>query len=139
MILLDTNVISETMRAAPDARVMTWLHRQPPHDLGMPVVVLAELHYGAERLDEGRRKEGYRVALRHVAEVVFSGRVVPFDTEAARLFGVLMASRHRAGRPMGIADGQIAAIALANNARLATRDGDFADCGIEIINPWTLS
>ncbi len=137
MILLDTNVLSETMRAAPEPAVLRWLDAQPGDTLAIPAIALAELHFGVEKLDDGRRKEGYRAALRHMIEEIFRGRVVPFGVEAAIGYGHLMADRRRAGRPMGLADGQIAAIALAHQAQLATRNiADFLHCGIDLINPW---
>ena len=87
-------------------------------------------------MPDGRRKEDLRHAIDRLANDLYRGFIIAFDEEAARLYGRLMAQRDRAGRPIGIIDCQIAAIALANNAQLATRDSDLADCGIEIINPW---
>jgi toxin FitB len=136
MILLDTNVVSETMRAVPDQRVLDWLDGLDEGEAGIPSVVLAELYYGLDLMPDGRRKEGIRLALEELANDLYRDRIVPFDDIAARHYGQLMARRELGGRQMRILDAQIAAIALANNASLATRDGDFADCGIEIVNPW---
>jgi predicted nucleic acid-binding protein len=101
MILLDTNVLSETMRAAPYPAVLRWLDGQPGDALAIPAIALAELHFDVEKLDDGRRKQGYRAALRQMIEEVFQGQVVPFGVEAAIGFGSLMADRRRAGRPWG--------------------------------------
>lgn len=138
MILLDTNVVSEPMRPLPDVRVMAWLDGLDADMVGIPAVVLAELHAGLEVMADGRRKEALRLGIERMANEVCRGLIISFDEAAARLYGRLTAERDRAGRPMGIADCQIAAIALANKAQLATRDGGFADCGIAIINPWML-
>lgn len=138
MILLDTNVVSEAMRPAPNQRVLDWLDGLDPAEIRIPAVTIGELHYGLERMAEGQRRDGMRIALERLANEVWEGSVVPFDEQAALHYGWLMARRDREGRPMGVVDCQIAAIALANDASLATRDGGFADCGIEIINPWNL-
>lgn len=136
MILLDTNVVSETMRPVPEPRVLQWLNGLDDETVCIPAVAIAELHYGLEAMPDGRRKEDLRHAIDRLANDLYRGFIIAFDEEAARLYGRLMAQRDRAGRPIGIIDCQIAAIALANNAQLATRDSDLADCGIEIINPW---
>jgi hypothetical protein len=136
MILLDTNVMSELMRPVPDPRVLLWVNSLDFGAIHVPAIVMAELYYGLECMPGGRRKESVRAALDRVANEVGNQAILPFGEDAARAYGRLMAGRDRAGRPMGIVDAQVAAIALANNAQLATRDGDFADCGIEIVNPW---
>jgi toxin FitB len=137
MILLDTNVISETMRRTPDRRVLDWLDSLDEGQVGIPSVVLAELYYGVDVMAAGRRQADLREALDHLANELYRDRIISFDDAAAQHYGHLMASRERAGRQLRILDGQIAAIALAHAASLATRDGDFAGSGVEIINPWT--
>ena len=136
MILLDTTVVLEAMRTAPDPRVLGWLDSHDPETFGIPAVVLAELHYGLQLTVEGQRKHVLLPGFFKMANEVCHGAVLPFDEKAARIFGRLMAERDRIARPMCIAACQIAAIALANNARLATQDGNFADCGIVLIDPW---
>ena len=136
MILLDTNVISETMRAVPDRHVLEWLDSLEEGAVGIPAVVMGELQYGVDLMPDGRRKEGLRLALERLAGELYRGCIIPFDQDAARHYGRLMARRELSGRQMKILDAQIAAIALANGAQLATRDGDFAECGIGLINPW---
>lgn len=138
MIIFDTNVVSELMRPIADPRVLAWVNGLDFWAIRIPAVVMAELHYGLEAMPGGRRKESVRAALDRVANERGGQTIIPFNEDAARAYGRLMADRDRAGRPMGVVDCQIAAIALANNARLATRDVDFAGCGIEIVNPWTL-
>ena len=70
----------------------------------------------------------------------FSNRVLGFDLEAASIFADLAAASERAGRPMGLADGQIAAICLAHNASLATRNvRDFDQLGLQLVNPWDVA
>ena len=137
MILLDTNVISELMKATPAPAVFAWVSLQPPDDLFISTISMAEILFGIELLPKGKRRDG----LLQEAEITFrrdfSGRVLSFDEQAARIFGSIVAARRIHGRPIGIADGQIAAIAKCHQASLATRDtGDFEDCGVKLINPW---
>ena len=137
MTILDTNVISELMKATPAPAVLAWMSLQPPDDLFISTVSMAEILYGIEFLPKGKRRDG----LLGEAEVTFvqdfSGRILPFDERAARMFGSIVAARRRQGRPIGIADGQIAAIARGHEASLATRDFDgFEGCGIRLVNPW---
>lgn len=138
MTLLDTNVISELMKAMPAPSVLAWMSLQPPDDLFISTISMAEILFGIELLPKGKRRDG----LLQEAEITFSrdfaGRVLGFDEQAARMFGSIVAARRIHGRPIGIADGQIAAIARCHQASLATRDtGDFEGCGIKLINPWS--
>lgn len=137
MTVLDTNVISELMKATVAPAVFGWISRQPPSDLFVSTVTMAEVLYGIELLPKGRR----RAALLREAEMVFTtrfaGRILVFDELAARMFGSIVAVRRLQGRPIGIPDGQIAAIARSHQATLATRDtDDFEGCGVRLVNPW---
>lgn len=137
MIVLDTNVVSEMWRPQPDRSLVAWLKVQPAGSLYLCSPVLAELRFGAERLDAGGRRDRLRASIDHLEYHGYRGRILVLDGEAASEFGRLAATRERAGRSMGLMDGLIAAIALANGAELATRDvDDFADLGIEIVNPF---
>jgi predicted nucleic acid-binding protein len=70
-------------------------------------------------------------------DVAFAHRLLSFDDVAARAFAVIAADRRRAGRPIQTPDAQIAAIARANRMSVATRNvKDFADCGVDLIDPW---
>lgn len=137
MIILDTNVISELMKATPAPAVLAWISLRPPDDLFVSTITMAEIFFGIELLPKGKRREG----LFQEAEITFAkdfaGRILAFDEEAARMFGSIVATRRMQGRPIGIADGQIAAIAKCRQATLATRDtGDFEGCGVKLVNPW---
>jgi toxin FitB len=137
MTLLDTNVISELMKATPAPAVLGWMSLQPPDDLFISTISMAEILFGIELLPKGKRRDG----LLQEAEITFgrdfAGRVLVFDEQAARMFGSIVAARRIRGRPIEIADGQIAAIARCHQASLATRDtGDFEGCGVRLVNPW---
>jgi toxin FitB len=137
MIVLDTNVISELWRVKPSLRATAWLRSQPSDALFSTAVTEAEIFFGIALLPEGRRRR----SLTSLAEQIFTddlaGRILPFDSAAARTFADIAASRRSTGRPISEADAQIAAIARSRGAALATRNvGDFADCGLTVLSPW---
>lgn len=136
MIILDTNVLSELMRADPADEVVGWLRVQRGDDLCTTAVSVAEVRYGIARLPEGRRRTALRVAADDVFGS-FAGAVLTFDEAAARHYGDVVVERERAGIPISGFDAQIAATCRSNQAALATRNtSDFAHLGIELINPW---
>jgi toxin FitB len=137
MIILDTNVISEAFRKSPNATVRAWLDAQTPTDLFLCAPVLAELRYGVERLATGARRTALEGMLSNVESDLFENRILPFDQSSAHAFGPLVVRRTRAGRPIGTMDALIAAIAIAQDMALATRDvADFAELGLDLINPF---
>ena len=136
MILLDTNVISEAMRPAPDAAVAAWLNRQTAETLWLSSVTLAELLFGIASLSESRRKKALAHTLDGLLEL-FGTRVLPFDTKSAQAYAHLAVAARAAGKGFPLADGYIAAIATANGFAVATRDvGPFEAAGVKVINPW---
>ncbi|MFZ2241985.1 MAG: type II toxin-antitoxin system VapC family toxin [Gordonia amarae] len=138
MIVLDTNVVSEIIRVAPNPTVIAWIDGILDDELFISAVTEAELRYGLERLPDGRRKAALAGAIAEIVDGDFRGRVLPFDHGAASLFGHIMAERDRGGRPIDVADAQIAAICSWWGASLATRNTpDFVGTGIELVNPWT--
>lgn len=137
MIVLDTNVLSEIMRAKPDPAVLAWLDAQAPDDLWLNAVVAAELLYGVARLPEGARKKQLALAVAAMLEQDFSGQILSFDLSAASVYAVMLAERERIGQSMAMADAQIAAICLSRDAMLATRNTKhFEGLGLTLINPW---
>ena len=137
MILLDTNVVSAVMKPAPPRAVLSWLDARPTEDLYLSTVSLAEIRYGLEALPAGKRRRSLDDRFRRFIDEGFAYRILPFDEGAAHTYGELMAHRRRLGRPMGILDGQIAAIARTNGLAVATRNvRDFEECGLEIMDPF---
>ena len=135
MIVLDTNVVSELMRAAPDAAVAGWAMKADA-DLCVTALTVAEIRYGIARLPEGQRKRDILAGANKIL-TRFAQRVVPFDLAAAARYGDLVAGREANGRPISVFDAQIAAVCQARSATLATRNvKDFEDTGIPIIDPW---
>lgn len=137
MIVLDTNVISETMKPAPEPKVIEWLNRQELTTLHLTTIGLAELRLGIARLDAGRKRDDLGTRLERMLAEIFPGRVLPFDSASAEAFGVLAAVAERHGKAVGFADGAIAAIAAAQGYTVATRDtAPFEAMGVKVINPW---
>lgn len=137
MILLDTNVISELMRPAPDPRVTSWLDDQARDHLRICAISVAEIKRGIWRLPDGKRKERLWVVFERALTISLNSVVLSFDEGAASAFGELAAKRQKAGFNTEMLDLMIAAIALTNDAKLATRNTrDFEGCGLELINPW---
>jgi predicted nucleic acid-binding protein len=137
MIVLDTNVISEFMRAEPNANVLAWIDLQPAMDLVICAVTVAEILHGIARLPFSKRKQKLESHAMAVFEEDFAGRILPFDADAAVEYATLVASCEAKGRAAGMADAQIAAICRTHGAPIATRNTrDFEFSGIDIINPW---
>ena len=137
MIVLDTNVLSELMRPTPSARVVAWIAEQPAADLFTTAITEAEIFYGVELLGKSKRRDALLAAAEGMFAEDFVGRVLTFESDAARHFARIAAHRRAIGRPISHADTQIAAITRAHGAKLATGNGpDFADCGIAVIDPW---
>jgi predicted nucleic acid-binding protein len=138
MIILDTNVLSEVMKPAPSARVLQWLGKYPALRLFTTTITQAEILYGLELLPRGKRRAGLQSAVEAMFAEEFAGRILPFDCEAAQAFLQIASVRRALGRPVTQFDTQIAAIAQARGAALATRNtADFEDCGIMVLNPWS--
>jgi len=135
-VVLDTNVISELMRATPDARVRDWVREVLPDLIFTTSVTLAEVRFGIARLAAGRR----RALLGAAADDVFgtfADRVLPFDAAAANAYADIVVERERIGEPIAGFDAQIAAICRIHRAALATRNtSDFARLGLDLIDPW---
>lgn len=137
MIILDTNVISEVLKETPAIQVARWFGEQEPARVFTTSVTRAEILYGIEILPLGQRRESLRDAVTKMLQLRFAERVLPFDEVAAEAFALIAAQRRRRGQPINQFDAQIAAIARARGAAVATRDmGDFSNCGIELIDPW---
>src|ERR1700730_796545 len=140
MIILDTNVLSELMRLKPSARVAAWVAKQPAAELFTTSITEAEIFYGIELLPKGKRREGLLVAAEAMFAEDLAGRIFGFDSDAARVFSKIAAHRRALGRSISHADAQIAAIAQVRGAMLATRNvADFADCDLEVVDPWNVS
>lgn len=137
MTVLDTNVLSEPLRPAPAASVLRWLAALDRESVFVTAISEAEVLYGIELLPAGKRRNRLHLAAKDVFRYDFSGRILPFDEEAALMFPKILAERERSGCPISQFDALIASICRARNAAIATRNvADFENCGLTIINPW---
>jgi toxin FitB len=135
LILLDTNVISELFKLQPSIAVETWLRDHEPLLL-LNSVTLSELAYGIALLSEGAHRRALRMQFDLTVQQ-FSGRIVPFAASEAQIYADLRAGARFVGRPISVADAQIAAIARSLDVPLATRNtNDFQTTGLTLLNPW---
>src|SRR5271165_7125510 len=137
MIILDTNVLGALMRTVPDAAVVAWLDRQPADSVWITSITLFEARFGLALLPSGRRRQTLEAAFIRLLKEDLENRVLDFDSAAATEAASLAATRQINGRPVDMRDTQIAGIALARRATLATRNvRHFADSKISIVDPW---
>lgn len=140
MIVLDTNVLSELTRTKPEAAVLAWQDSLPVAEVATTAITAGELLYGVARLPSGRRKTALAEAVHALINDDFAGRVEPFDALAAQAYALVVTDREKIGRPISVADAQIAAICPARGATLATHNTkEFLDTGIELVDPWHTS
>lgn len=136
MIVLDSDVLSELMRAEPAPAVAAWVQAQRAGWLCTTAVSIAEIRHGIQRLPAGRR----RTLLRDAADEVFDSfadQVLAFDADSARHYADIVVERESAGTPISGFDAQIAATCRGHRATLATRDtDDFSGLGLTLVNPW---
>lgn len=138
MILLNTNVLSEFMRVAPEPTVVTWLDDQPTDRIWICAINRAEIELGIALLPEGRKKQSLKLKADIMLDSDFADRCLPFDAAAASQYARIVAARTRIGKPITVEDAQIASIALVHRLTLATRNvTDFRTIeDLEVIDPW---
>jgi len=137
MIILDTNVVSALMRREPDPPVVAWLDRQPGESMWITTITLFETRFGLALLSKGRRRRTLEGAFDRLLKEDLENRVLDFDSAAAIEAALLAAERQKVGRPVDTRDTQIAGIALARRATLATGNArHFAGLKVPVINPW---
>jgi predicted nucleic acid-binding protein len=138
MIVLDTNVVSETQKPRPNPRVLAWLDDQVAETLYITAISYSEILVGIEMLPDGKRKQGLGAAMAQVLEHLFASRVLAFDQQAAVEYARIY-SRTKKTATLSMADAQIAAIAAAHGFAIATREVDpFRAAGLKVMNPWEL-
>lgn len=136
--LLDTNVLSELMRAAPDPEVLDWFDQNRTASMMTSAISQAEILTGIALLPAGKRRTALDEAAQKMFEQDFAERIFGFDASAARPYAQIVATRTREGRPVSTEDAQIAAISLAGGLILVTRNTkDFQGItGLRLSNPW---
>lgn len=137
MLILDTNVISETMRVRPDQKIVDWIDAQANSLIWTTSVTVFEILAGIERLPKGKRRQNLKTMFELSLVEDFCGRIVDFDTSAATAAASISARLHRMGHTVEIRDLEIAGIVLSRHATLVTRNvKDFVHTGVQLINPW---
>lgn len=135
MIVADTNVLSEPLRPRPNLRVTEWLAGHAD-EIALTAITVGELLYGALRLNQGLRREALLIAIERLVDGA-GARVLAYDDTAARHYARLRSAQEAVGLTVGVEDLMIAAICVAGGHAIATRNArDFADAGLEVINPW---
>jgi predicted nucleic acid-binding protein len=138
VIVVDTNVLSELLRPAPEPNVVAWVASKPRSALFTTTITRAEILYGIALMPEGRRRDALRPCVQEIFDEDFAGQVLPFDSDAADFFATIASARRMAGRPISQFDAMVAAVARSRGASLATRHGkDFVDCGVSLVDPWS--
>jgi predicted nucleic acid-binding protein len=136
-VILDTNVVSEPRRPTPHSNVRAWFAAQDPEQLYLTATVIGELAVGIERMPPGRRRADFRRWLDALIVEDFAGRILPFDIEAALIYGRVVAEALARGRPPTVGDAQIAAVARRNGMAVASRDvSGFDALDVALIDPW---
>jgi len=137
MMLLDTNILSEMMRPKPNAGVILWLNQQDSQGLYISSISIAEIRYGLYVLPKGKRRQLLQQRFELFVRKAFQFRLLDFVEQAANIYGYVMGEAKLTGHPMSVADGQIAAIALAKGFTLVTRNiKDFKYSGVMLITPF---
>lgn len=137
MIILDTNVLSALMRTRPDQAVVDWLDRQPSESVWTTSITVFEARFGLALLPSGKRRHTLESAFERLLEEDLEQRVLAFDATAATAAATLAAGRRQVGRPVDLRDTQIAGIALARHATIATRNlKHFDDLSVPVVSPW---
>ena len=138
MLVLDTNIISETLKTHPDRNVVAWLlHNQ--ESLFLTAVTIGELLVGAYRLPQGKRRESLLLALERILGG-YRSRVLAYDGVAAQTYALMQDETYRSRRALTVEDGIIAAICVSAHATLATRNTHdfthFLPLGLSLVNPF---
>lgn len=137
MIVLDTNVLSELVRPVPHPAVINWVDAHDSSELVIIALTAAEIRAGVALLPEGRRKHEIGIRMESLLLETFAGYVLAFDLDSSAYYAEILTTRTHGGRPISTFDAQIAAVCRQYESVLATRNtADFADTGIELVNPW---
>jgi hypothetical protein len=138
VIILDTNVVSEFMTSPPASSVLSWLNAQETSALFLTTITIAEIGFGLRTMPNGKRRDMLTERFEQFVTTAFEQRILPFDEDAARVYGDVLAHRREIGRPISSLDGQIAAIARSRGFSVATRNiRDFEECQVDLINPFS--
>lgn len=135
--LVDTNVISEFVKASPSPSVTQWLGNAAPESLFVSVMTVGEIRLGIENLPPGKRRTDLETWLETGLPEWFASNLLSVTPAIADRWGRLTIQAKRKGMMLSTADGLIAATALEHDLALVTRNTkDFLDLGLAVVNPW---
>ena len=135
--LLDTNCISEIVRAKPEPSVVEWLEATEETMLNLSVLTLGEIRKGLAGLAQGKRRTRLESWLEVELQTRFAGRILPVDTAIADRWGVIATEAKRRGKALSVIDGLLAATALHYNLTVVSRNAsDFMGVQVQVLNPW---
>jgi predicted nucleic acid-binding protein len=135
--LLDTNCVSELVRAMPEPRVIEWMDATDEDLLYLSVLTLGEIRKGVAGLAQSKRRTHLETWLEVDLQARFSGRILPIDFAIADRWGLLAAESKRKGKALSVIDGLLAATALHHNLTVVSRNGsDFPTTQVQVLNPW---
>jgi predicted nucleic acid-binding protein len=137
--LLDTNCISELVRAKPEPRVLNWMEAADEATLYLSVLTVGEIRKGVAGLTQSKRRTQLETWLEVDLQARFSGRIMPIDRAIADRWGLLTAEAKRKGNPLSVIDGLLAATALHHNLTVVSRNSsDFSNTPVPVLNPWEM-
>lgn len=134
--LLDTNVLCEPARAQPSLRVLEWLEQNDEDRLFVSAATLAEIHHGIHRLPQGNRRRHLETWVETEFNPRFAGRIIPIEDGIAAAWGMIVAQREAAGRPISTIDAFLAATARIHGLCLVTRNEPDFRGTVSVVNPW---
>lgn len=126
------------MKRETEHAVLEWLNGQPPESIWISSITVFEIRFGLEILATGKRRFALEETFDAMLQDDLEGRIISFDEFAAVEAARVAAEQRRRGRTLEIRDVQIAGVALARKAAIATRNvRHFEGLGIELIDPWS--
>lgn len=135
--LLDTCLISELVRPAPNERVVQWVDACNEYELFLSVLTLGEIQKGIAKLASGKKKTALTSWLKDELEIRFAERMIPVSPDIALMWGSMLGDAENRGHALSAIDAFIAATAVVHDLVLVTRNiSDFRGCSVEILNPW---
>ncbi len=135
--ILDTCVISELAKSAPNKKVISWVTRNSEEDFYLSTLTFGELHKGISKLPPSKRKENLHQWVEYELKERFENRIIDIDLKVSKVWGKIQGQAELKGRPMPAIDGLIAAVGVAHDLTVVTRNSsDMEKSGVSLLNPW---
>jgi predicted nucleic acid-binding protein len=135
--LLDTCVLSETVKKKPNPGVLSWLDAAEETTLYLSVITFGELQKGISKLPDSRRRKSLQTWMDEKLTERFGGRTLDIHRRVASRWGELSGNAERAGRKIPVLDGLLAATALEEGMTVVTENvARFRSTECAVVNPW---